>query len=456
MNTIKARNSIGNIKLLVLLGIVGFMLVFYGCMKNRMPGEPTPVDRPQVNNSNPPNAQLIFPVNSLIKLYFTEKMDLNTMPNRFIVQDINGDSLTGSYSRSDTAVVFTPEESLNKSTVYRIILKGRVRDIYENSIQFNSRAILDDTTVILSHWFYTEGAYSENGFNHIYVRDRSQNNIYVYSYLDSLISTIPSLSAPQGMTVSPDGSYLLVSNTGKNELDFINSSTFQVDNKVSLPQNPSSIITNSNYAYVVSDYGKAITKIDIQSKSIDKTFSENFYPGKITVSTDGSTLFTFDQLKLDLVAINSDDGTVLRTLNNAVTQLVSGNIAFDKSTQKLYICDTKGNQLMYTNVNLSSLNVAYTFPTGSGPNDVCFDDNYVYVAAGNSLYKLDKKDYSFIAELDFSNTVKSLMIVPTGDVMYAVLPGSIDVVDVNSFFLLKEIDLTTSGIEGVISSPNKY
>lgn len=444
------------LRLVILPGIISSAISFNGCMKERMPSEPTPITRPLFNASSPANAQLIVPISTSIKLNFTEKMDLNTMPGRFIIQDPAGNPVSGTFSSNDTTVIFTPTQLLNKSSIYQIILKGRVRDIYENSIQYNNRDILDDTTIIVSNWFYTEGTYSENGFNHIFVRDRLKGNIYVFSYLDSLISTIPTFSAPLGMFTIPDGSYLLVSNTGKNELDFVNTQTNQNDKSISLPQNPSSIIVNGNYAYVVSDYGKAITKIDIINKSIANTFNLNFYPGKIAISTDGNTIFTFDQVTRDLVLINAANGTVLSRLKNAVTQIVSGNMVIDPSSQRLFICDTKGNKLNYTDMNGSSLSNAFTFPAGSGPNDISFDDKYLYVAAGNSIYKLDKQNFTLINQLNFSTGVKSLTIVPSKDIMYAVLSSSIAVIDLNSFFELKELDMNSSGLEGIISSPNKF
>ncbi len=260
MNATKVKTSATTVRFVFLSMIFSFLIIFNGCLKNRMPSEPIPVDRPQVNNSKPANAQLIVPTTSQIEMYFTQRMDLNTMQDRFVVQDITGSPVTGTFSENDTTVIFTPSQLLNKSSVYKILLKGRVRDIYANSIQYDNRAILDDTTVILSNWFYTEGMYSDNGFNHIFVRDRSKNSIYVLTYLDSMVYKISSFSVPLDMLIPGNGSFLLVSNSGKNELDFVNIQTNQVEKSISMPQNPSSIISDDNYAYVVSDYGKAISK----------------------------------------------------------------------------------------------------------------------------------------------------------------------------------------------------
>ena len=456
MNATKVKISANTIRFVFISMIFSFLIIFSGCLKNRMPSEPIPVDRPQVNNSKPSNAQLIVPTTSQIEMYFTQRMDLSTMQDRFVVQDLTGNPVTGTFSENDTTVIFTPSQVLNKSSVYKILLKGRVRDIYDNSIQYDNRAILDDTTVILSNWFYTEGMYSDNGFNHIFVRDKSKNSIYVLTYLDSMVYKISSFSVPLDMLVISNGTFLLVSNSGKNELDFVNIQTNQVEKSISMPQNPSSIISDGNYAYVVSDYGKAISKIDILNSSIAQTFKLNFYPGKIAVSADGNILFTFDQVTLDLVSISASDGTILNRLNKAVTQLISGNILFDQGSQRLFICDTKGNKLSYTDMNLSPLNTAFTFPAGISPNDLTFDEKYIYAAAGNSVYKLDKQNFTVQNKADISYTVKSLTILPSGDILYAVSTNSIVIIDLNSFFILKEIDLGSAGLEGITSSPNKY
>ena len=441
---------------IILAGIGIIVLAFAGCMRNREPSEPTPITRPKVYSTTPANGQLKLPLDTKIKVLFTEKMDLNSFGNRLILEDYAGNTVDGTYSSVDTSIIFSPLQPLNTSTYYRIILKGRVRDIYENSIEYDSRAVLDDTTIIVSNWFYTMGKYSDNGYYHIYVRDRQKGSIYTYSYLDSLTATTSSFSAPLGMNISTDGSYILVSNTGKNEIDFVSTSSGNIEQTLSVPQNPSTIVVNDKYAYVVSDYGKAITKINVSTKSIEAQIKLNFYPGKLAISPDGKTLYTLDQVSKDLVLVDAGSGNVIKRVSNAYQKIVLGSIRTEESSNKLYICDSKGDQVESMDENGNSLSVVASFPSGIEPLDIQFDDSYAYVSAGNSIYKFDKQSFSPVDTLTFDENVKSLTIIPSKDLLYAVSINSVIVVDLNSFHVLRNLGLTSTGIEGIVSSPIKF
>lgn len=455
----KKINLLFRIKVLnktLLIGISTFMLAYTGCMRNREPTEPTPIARPKANATSPASGTLKIPLDTKITVSFTEAMDINTFANHFYVEDYTGKKVDGTLSSVDTNIVFTSLQPLEGSTLYRVILKGRVRDIYENSIEYNSRAILDDTTTIISNWFYTVGKYSENGYYHIFVRDRQKGSIYTYSYLDSLASTVGQFNAPLGMNVSSDGSYLIVSNTGNNEIDLVSTSSGQTDQKISVPQNPSTIVVSGDYAYVVSDYGKAITKINIPSKAIDKELNLNFYPGKLAVSGDGKILYTLDQVTRDLVLVDASTGNEIKRVSNGFQKIVQGEIRYEGGSDQLYICDAKGNQVLKADKNGNSIITAITFPTGIEPSDIQFDDSFVYVSAGSSIYKYDKQSFVAVDTLSFAENVKSLTIIPTKDLLYAVSINSVIVVDLNSFHVLRNIGLTSTGIEGIVCSPIKF
>jgi DNA-binding beta-propeller fold protein YncE len=453
----KLKYLLGKLTLLPYLAIMLISLVYNGCMRDREPTAPSPLTRPvMTNNSKPANAELNVPVNSSIKIYFTEKMDVNTLPNRLIVKDNNGETIQGTYSVQDTTAIFTPVAELKKSTIYRVTLKGRLRDIYRNSISFNGYPVYDDTTIIYSDWFFTEGKYSENGFNPIYIADKS--NIYLFGKLDSIYSTIAySPAIISGAAVTPDGSYLLVSIEAKNQVDFINLKTNTLETSVTVSGNPQSIAVINDYAYVVCVNGKAIEKIKISTKVIEATLGLSFYPGKIAISNDGNTLFTLDQSTKDLVILDASNGTVTNTVKNAYTLPASGELKTDE-TNRLFICDTKGYKLSVATAGASfnDLGAAYSFPSKVSPVNIDFDENYLYAAAGNSIYKLDKQTFALINQITFTTAVKSLTIIPSKDLLYAITSTSCIVIDLNSFSRIKEIVPGGANLQIIIGSSQKF
>jgi DNA-binding beta-propeller fold protein YncE len=452
----KLKYLSGKLSLLSCLAILLSPLVYNGCMRDREPTAPSPLTRPvMTNNSKPANAELYVPVNSSIKIYFTEKIDLNTLPGRLIVKDNNGETVQGTYSVQDTAAIFTPVSGLNKSTIYRVTLKGRLRDIYGNSISLSGYPVYDDTTVIYSDWFFTEGKYSEHGFNPIYIVDKA--NIFLFGKLDSIYSTIPySPEIISGAAVTADGSYLLVSIEAKNRVDFINLNTNSIESSITVSSNPQSIAVCNDYAYVVCVNGKAIEKIKISTKSIEATLGLSFYPGKIAISTDGNTLFTLDQSSKDLVILDAN-GTVINKVNNAYTLPATGELKTDE-TNRLFICDTKGYKLSLATAGASfnDLATAYSFPSKISPVNIDFDDNSLYTAAGNSIYKFDKQTFALINQLTFSTAIKSITIIPSKDLLYAITSTSCKVIDLNSFSKIKEIIPGGANLQIVIGSSQKF
>ncbi len=431
--------------------------VFNGCVKDREPTAPSPLTRPEITaNSLPSNAELNVPVTSGVQVYFTEKMDVTTLPNRYILQNFNGDVIPGTYSVRDTAAIFTPTQPLAQASIYKATIKGRVRDIFRNSISLDGYPVYNDTVVIFSNWFYTAGKYSENGFNRLYTADKS--NIYVIGNLDSVVAAIPySPAILSGFAVTKTGSYLLTSIEAKNRVDFISLNTNKVEKSITVSANPQSIVTGTDYAYVACVNGQAIEKINIASKSVEKTLALSFFPGKIALSSDGLTLFTLDQVTKDLVIIDAANGTIKNRVKNAYTLPATGELVCDDAN-RLLICDAKGGKLSVSTAGQSytDLTTAYSFPAKVSPVNSVFDDSCIYVAAGSAIYKLNKQTFAFKNQLSLSLAVKSVSILPSKDLLIAITSASCMIIDLNSFTIVKEIQPGGSNLQFLISSPQKF
>ncbi len=428
--------------------------VFTSCLKDREPSAPTEIKRPDYSAALPAAGSLNFPVNGAVQIKFTEPMNLSTFTGRFTLKDFNGNVIETAISQIDSNVFFTPKSTLQKASLYYVELRGRVRDAHNNSIEINNEGVFNDTTLITSTWFYTAGDYSTDGYYPIFLRDRKSGNVRMISYIDSVVTTLTGLFAPEGMALAQNDQYLLVSNTTKDQVLIINTITGATEATIPVSAHPSTIVVKGNYAFVTCVNGKAICKINVSSKTLETTYALSFYPGKLAVSPDGSKLYTLDQVTRALNVLNASTGAVINTIANAVSKIVSGELVMDKSSGRLYVCDTKGFKLLTLESDGSALTTAVSFGTKE-PVEVAISGAYVYVAVGTTIIQYDKATFALVKTVTFSTPVKSLTIIPSSDLMYATLATSIAVVDRNTLTVLKEKDMISSGIESIISGENK-
>jgi hypothetical protein len=430
-------------------------LALGACMEDRSPTEPVEITRPELKSVEPAPGNLIVSASGSIKFYFSEAMNLGTFDGRFTLRDHNGNVVEAEVSMQDTVIVFTPAAPLQKSTLYYAELRGRVRDAHNNSIEVGGEPVLDDTTLLSSTWFYTEGDYSSGGYYPVFIRDRKEGSVRILSFLDSVVTTVSGFSAPEGMAVTGDGQYIVLSNTSKSEVVIINAVSGAVEAALKVPANPSSVVVSGNYAYVICVNGKALCRVNIASQSLEAAYTLKIYPGKLAVSPDGSTLYTFDQTTRDLYVINAADGSTVRKINGAVDKLVSGELSVDNATGVVYISDSKGYKVKTLEQGGSSLAVALLLPSGVEPVEAACNENYIYIAAGNSIYKYAKNDFTPVDTVTFTSNIKSVAIIPSNEIIYATLATSIAVIDEKTFTILKEKDLASSGIETITAGQTK-
>lgn len=445
-----------NYRIVTFLKALLILMIFTQCTKDREPTAPTEIERPKSLAIIPVEGDLAIPLNSKVSMIFDEPMDISTFPGHFFLRDLMGNNIEGTFSSVDSIVLFTPNTPLNKSSFYFAELRGRVRDINRNSIQLNNEPVLDDTTLLLSTWFYTEGDYSNGGFYNIYVRDKKDGRIIFLRDLDSVTVPITSLNSPDGLTISDDGNYLIICNTNLNEVIIASAQDGTILNKITVANNPTSCSAMGDYAYVVSVNGRAISKINLITQSLESSYSLTFFPGKLAVSADGNTLYTFDQVTRDLVLINSGNGSIIKRVRNAFTNIVVGEIRVDKTTGNVYVCDSRGRKVKVTDSAGNNLQDYVSFAVGIEPIDIIFFENNAFIIAGNSVYKYDKVSATLLNTMSFTTGVKSLCIVPTGEIMYLTLATTVAIIDNNTARLLKELDLVSTGINTIISNTKKF
>ncbi len=449
MNSISLKNFVINLFLLTFSA-----LLTSGCMKDRLPTEPVEIERPVVRAALPDAGSLNVAQQTPITIAFDKPMNLPSFAGHFKLTDTDGSMAETVITGKDTTVIFTPAAALKKATIYTGELRGRVRDYHNNSIGVNNEGVFDDTTLLASLWFYTAGDYSNGGYYPVYSRDRKAGTIRVLNFLDTVVASFTGLNAPEGFAVSTDGQSLVVSNSGANQVLILNSTTGAVEATIAVPLHPSTVVINGNYAWVICVDGKSLCKIDIAAKSLLTKYTLPVYPGKLAISNDGNTLYTFDQVKRDLYVLNAADASTKKTFPVTSTKLVSGEIITDPVTGIVYICDSKGYAIKALDAGGTTLTSVITFPSME-PVDLTADAAYLYVAAGTSVYKYDKTSNALIKKISFPTVVKSVRVISSDDLLYVGLASSVALVDVKTLKLLKETDLSSSGLELMIAGPNK-
>jgi len=436
-------------------GIVLFSGALLSCKPDREPVAPVEIQRPSTRAILPAPGSLIVSRGSAIRMAFDEGMNPGTFPGHFKLWSILGDTVPGIFQGVDTSVLFLPDQQLQPGTIYQGALRGRVRDLQNTSIGLNGDGVFDDTTLLMNTWFYTEGEYSTNGRYRIFLRDRKGEAVRVFAAFDS-VGIYTGFKAPEGMALAVDGSELFVSSTGRDSVVFISTATNAEEKRIGVAAYPSSMAVSGTTLYVININGKAVTKIDITSKSVIAKYSLTFFPGRLAVSLDGQTLYTLDQSTGDLVLLRSTDGTVIKRLTKAVKGVIEGDIAVHPTTGTVYICNAGDFNVKTTDPAGGALQVLTSYPANVKPIAIAFDDAHYYVAAGKTLFKYDQSSGAVLASLTFASTVKSVTVIPTGELVYAPVNMSIVVLDAKTLTVLKEIPTNSSGLESIIASPNKF
>ncbi len=439
----------------VLLAVAAIAGLQTGC-PNREPVMPIEITRPKEKAVLPAAGTLAVPQDAAIQFQFTEPMSLASFTGRVVLKSLAGDPLPGTCSQVDSTVLFKPDMPLDKATIYTVELRGGIRDRQMNTIEVDGSGAFADSVVVASTWFFSAGDYSIGGFNPLYLRDRKEGSLRRFTRLDSLTGSVNAFTAPEDAAVTPDGRYVALANTGKNEVVFIDASSMTVVKSIAVAANPSQVEAAGDYLYVISVNGKAISRIHLPTLALDSKFTTSFYPGKLALSPDGAILYTLDQSKRDLLIINTSTGATLKSLPAVVDKLILGELRTDPRSGALYICDAKGLKVKRTDATGAAPQTLYTFSSGSEPVDIAVTSDYHFVAAGKSLYKFDAAAGTLLASRAFATACKSVTAAPTGDVLFVTLATSVAILDSRSLSLLSEVALASSGIESIIVNPVKF
>lgn len=216
----------------------------------------------------------------------------------------------------------------------------------------------------------------------------------------SLVATIPVVTHPLQIAITPDGLTALVTSYD-NAVNFINLSSNQVTftlNTGSINPNGLAITPDGAFAYITNfrptAAASSIAKIDLSSRTIVQTMPAlSAYPQNLVLSPDGSQLYiTYPYGNLV---------QIIDTLTNSQAAAFSvpapRGIAFNSKGTKAYIAEA-GNPDNATmgavqEFDTNMFQLGATYQVGLGPNDIAvlYGDQFVITTnyEGQSVSKID-------------------------------------------------------------------
>jgi YVTN family beta-propeller protein len=241
----------------------------------------------------------------------------------------------------------------------------------------------------------------------VYVTNSGSSNVSVIDTdTNAVIETVPVGNGPHGIAVTPDGTKVYVANYGNDSVpgnvSVIDTATNTVIATVPVGKSPGGVAVSPDGAkvYVTNIDGRVLV-IDTATNNVTAMMNPGRIPFGVAVTPDGAKVYVTNML--------DDRVTVIDTSNNTATATVNvGNssqgIAVTPDGTKVYVANNRDNTV--SAIGTSNNTVIATVPVGTNPRGVAVnpEGTKVYVANQNS---------NTVSVIDtFNNTVTT--IVPVG------------------------------------------
>lgn len=412
----------------IIAGALGLLLLL-GCEKKEWPTDPPDLTRPAVVSTIPEDGSMMNPISEPIIVTFTEELDLNTLSSLTDVTDGVGNIVDGSWSGSGTTYQFTPASAFEKTSRYNITMKGAfsdegawlgpgVRDKNGNSIEketsfsFSTEGNFGTSPLYLGSG--NEGArlgvaqnFEVSDFENypgegqqsiashpagtfVYCGSRENSSLIVIDVAsNTVVAEVPmpdGVEEPRTVTVTPDGSKVLVACVGSMDLVIINTADNTIRNTISLADyagdiNYVTVNNASTKAYITTSWDQGLFVIDLVSETVEEYL-------------DGIT----DDNSMN-VAVSADDSKIF-----------------------LFVAWVEEEVLIIDANNTANIR---TMSLGSGGDGwkVAVDGDFIYASGrwNGGIYKINMTDES-VLETNVGADLRGIAVDNSGEVIYAVSP----------------------------------
>jgi YVTN family beta-propeller protein len=298
----------------------------------------------------------------------------------------------------------------------------------------------------------TLGSIFAEAQNFAYVVNQGSDSVSVIdTSKNSVLTTIPVGSFPQGVAVTPDGTHAYVANVS-DSVSVIDTSTNIVSATVPLPAGSEPIAVaispDGTRAYVASCGTSSVSVISTSTNGVVATVSTaplGACPYGVAVAPAGTRLYVPD--------IDSSTVSVIDTSNNtlaATIQLPSGSfpvgVGITPDGGHVYVADSGSGTVSVIDTSTNGVTKNITDPSLAGPYGVAVtpDGRHVYVsdAANNVVSEIDTSTNTVVAQVANLSVPIGLAIKPDGTRLYVTndsFAGTVSVIDTSSNSLVAPV-----------------
>jgi YVTN family beta-propeller protein len=129
---------------------------------------------------------------------------------------------------------------------------------------------------------------------------------------DRLVTLIPGLGDPEGVTVAPSGT-VYVTNTEQNVVDVISAASNRVTRTIAVGQLPwqMALTSNGGTLYVADGDSDAVSVINTATNAVTNTIAVSGDPVSVALTPDGSRLWVGGLTSGNVSVIDTSDGTIV-------------------------------------------------------------------------------------------------------------------------------------------------
>jgi YVTN family beta-propeller protein len=234
---------------------------------------------------------------------------------------------------------------------------------------------------------------------------------------NTVVKTVPVGREPEGVAITPNGSYAYVANVGSGTVSVIKTSTDTVVKTVEVGGVPEgvAITPNGNYAYVTTGvHPGTVSVIKTSTNTLVKTVTVGSDPVAVAITPNGNYAYVANDGSGTVSVVNTSTNTVVKT----VTILGGPDaLAITPNGSDAYV--SRGNVDVQV-IKTSTDSVVNTVNAGNAPDGVAITAN------GNDAYVTDIGSRSVSVINTSTNTVVNTVPVGGEPVGVAITPNGSD------------------------------
>jgi YVTN family beta-propeller protein len=282
-----------------------------------------------------------------------------------------------------------------------------------------------------------------------------------------LKQTIDVGTGPLGLAFSPDGTRLVVSNSGDGNVSLIDTSTNKVIAKITVGTSPAGVVFDPSGSkfYVVNGSG-TVSVVSVPANTVGAPITVGANPLLAAIGVAGSPsagkLYVpiFNNGVGNTMAVIDTATQVLTTVTVAATGAGSQEVAMNPDGTRLWVGNTQAGTVSV--VNTATNVVVKTLPVTGGTGFIGFslDGHYAYLTnfLANTVSVINTTNYTTAATIPVGKYPTGIAISPDGSVAYVAnqQDNTVSVINTATKTVIKTITVGNTPINVAVSPDGNY